>query len=104
MASVTLMVGGRRYELACRDGEEAHLQSLAVLVDAKAADAARALGPTNEARQLLFAALLLADDLADAREAPAADDPTEGLAEALETLAARVEKIAETLEKGADVA
>ena len=102
MASVTLTVSGRRYELACRDGEEKHLQSLAALVDARAADAARALGPTNEARQLLFAALLLADDLAEARRAPDAEDPTEGLAEALETLAARVEKMAETLEKDTD--
>ena len=99
MASVTLTVGGRRYELACRDGEEAHLRSLAATLDAKAADAARALGPTNEARQLLFAGLLLADDLAETRNTPAAEDMTEGLAEALEILAIRVEKIAETLEK-----
>jgi len=106
MAMVSLLVGGRRYELHCRDGEEPHLQRLAEQVDGKMASAGRALGTTNEARQLLLAALLLADDLL-ARPAPlpaepappAAEDATEGLAEALDQLAARVEKLAEALEE-----
>ena len=98
MASVELRVGGRRYELACRDGEEEHLAQLAQLVDAKATEAGRALGTTNEARQLLLAALLLADDLAEAPR-PNGRESTDGLAEALETLATRVETLADTLEK-----
>lgn len=105
MALVTLVVGGRRYELACRDGEEAHLQRLAALVDARIGQTGRSLGATNEARQLLLAALVLADDLIerDARPAPPlADDPTEGLAEALDTLATRVEKLADALEMSAE--
>lgn len=99
MAQVTLRVGGRRYDLACRDGDEAHLEALATAVDARVADAGRALGTTNEGRQLLMAALLLADDLAELR-AGAPDDPTEGLAEALETLAGRLESLAARLENG----
>ena len=98
MASVELRVGGRRYELACRDGEEAHLQRLAAIIDAKATDAGRGLGTTNEARQLLMAALLLADDLVEAR-ATGGGESTDGLAEALETLAARVETLTDALEK-----
>jgi cell division protein ZapA len=109
MAMVALQVGGRRYELLCRDGEEAHIERLAAQVDERMGSAGRALGSTNEARQLLMAALTLADDLLESRAAPpppapapaVADDadPTEGLAEALDQLAARVEKLAETLEE-----
>lgn len=99
MASVTLRIGGRRYELACRDGEEAHLERLAAIVDAKAVAAGRGLGTTNEARQLLLIALLLADDLVETRRG--SGESTDGLAEALVTLAARIETLAETLEKDA---
>lgn len=106
MAVVTLLVGGRRHELACRDGDEAHLTRMAAILDEKAAQAGGALGTPNEARQLLMAGLLLADELDERRAAsPApiapepADDPTEGLAEALETLAERVEWFADALEK-----
>ena len=31
MASVDIEVAGRRYNVACRDGEEEHLQSVAAL-------------------------------------------------------------------------
>lgn len=67
MAKVDLMIGGHAYTVACRDGEEARLAELASLVDGKAQDARRALGGVSEARQLLFAALLLADDLDETR-------------------------------------
>jgi cell division protein ZapA len=104
MALVTLQVGGRRYELHCRDGEEAHLERLAAQVDGKMARAGRALGSTNEARQLLLAALLLADDLlerppAAADPSPPTEDATEGLADALDLLPARVEKLGKMLEE-----
>ena len=62
MANIDVEVGGRRYDVACRDGEEEHLRSVAAIVDRKAQDAAAALGSLSETRQLLFAALLLADE------------------------------------------
>jgi cell division protein ZapA len=99
MAQVTLSVGGRRYELACRDGEEARLEELAAMVDAKASDAARAVGSANEPRQLLLAALLLADELSEVR-AGAPDPERAATATALATLAERVEALAERLENG----
>jgi cell division protein ZapA len=98
MAQVTLSVGGRRYELACRDGEEAHLSALARVVDAKAHDAGQVVGVTNEARQLLLAALLLADELSDLR-AGAPDPAGAALAGTIEQLAERIEKLAQHLEK-----
>jgi cell division protein ZapA len=102
MASVELEVGGRKYTMACRDGEEAHLRSVAAVVDRKAREAASALGSLGEARQLLFASLLLADELAEQRgggtgaSATAAADPN--VAELLEDMADRVEMLADRLE------
>lgn len=105
MAEVDLEIAGRHYSLACRDGEEAHLAALAAVVDAKAQDASRTMGGLSEARQLLFAALLLADELADARKTPAATPSTESpaepaLATALERLAERMEALAARVEAG----
>ncbi|MEO7178449.1 MAG: cell division protein ZapA [Allosphingosinicella sp.] len=107
MASVEVEIAQRKYSVACRDGEEAHLRSVAAIVDAKAHDAAAALGSLSEARQLLFASLLLADELKEHRSgqppAPKAEaaeiDPA--LVEALERLAGRVESLADQLERSA---
>ena len=106
MAQVDVEIAGRRYDVACRDGEEAHLRSLAAIVDKRATDAAGAVGALTETRQLLFAALLLADDLKDARAGAGLPDPTPPppdttVAAALERLAARLENLAESLESDA---
>jgi cell division protein ZapA len=82
--------------VACRDGEEETLKAAARLVDAKSREALAGLGTLSEARQLLFAGLLLADQLIDQKPeaaAPAAPDPE---------LASRAERIAERLESLAD--
>jgi cell division protein ZapA len=104
MADVTIEIGGRRYDVTCRDGEEDQLRRLAGIVEEKAAQARAAVGGVTEVRQLLLASLLLADELSDLRAsradgaptAPAAPDPA--LAVALERLAARVESVADHLE------
>ena len=115
MANVDVEIASRRYSVACRDGEEAHLLSLAAIVDGKAQDAAGAVGNLSEVRQLLFAALLLADEVKERRDgnAPPAQSQSPGLAQAhppqpdprvaetLERLAARIERIARSLETGA---
>ena len=102
MANVEIEIASRSYSIACRDGEEAHLRSVAALVDRKARDAESAVGSMGEARQLLFASLLLADELKDAHAGiapPPAPDPA--VAEALERLAERLERLAERLESRA---
>ena len=106
MASVEVEIASRGYSVACRDGEEAHLRSLAAIVDRKARDAAAAVGSMGEARQLLFASLLLADELKEVRTssaaAPVSEPETSSLiAEALERLAERMEILAQRLESGA---
>lgn len=101
MAEVTLSVGGYHYQVACRDGEEAHLERLGAMVDAKAGEAQAAVGNASEARQLLLSALLFADEALEGKvPAPTAPgiDPAilEALADRVEAIAARVEKLAST--------
>lgn len=63
MADVRLTICGRQYDVNCADGQEAQLEKLAALVDEKA----RSVGGGTETRQLLYAALMLADDAFEAR-------------------------------------
>jgi len=102
MANVTLQIGGRSYTVACQDGQEAHIASLGQAIDGKL-DSLGSTARQNEPRALLFAALLLADEAfelknrAPAAAAPVADDGASA-APGLEALAARLEKLAESLE------
>ena len=88
MSEVTLRIGGKNYVVACADGQEAQLARLGNMIDRKFADMADNRAPT-EAQNLLFAALLLADELSEARDAMG-DDPA-ALANRLETLAEEAE-------------
>ncbi|MBK7163423.1 MAG: cell division protein ZapA [Sphingomonadales bacterium] len=107
MAEVRLSIAGREYIVTCRDGEEDRLIHLGQLVDAKAREAGGAAGGLNESRLLLFAALLLADQVQDSGGAPKpADTATAGIdndqalqmAQSLEKLAERIETFASGLE------
>ena len=64
-ALVDLTIAGRTYQVACREGEEENLRAAARLVDGKSREALSGLGTLSEARQFLFASLLLADQLID---------------------------------------
>ncbi len=63
MADVKLTIAGRPYDLHCADGQESQLLQLAAVVDEKA----REMPGGTEVRQLLFAALMLADDAQEAK-------------------------------------
>ncbi|MEO6359809.1 MAG: cell division protein ZapA [Sphingomicrobium sp.] len=101
MAEVELAIAGRTYRVACRDGEEPQLQAAATLVDGKSREALAGLGTLSEARQLLFASLLLADQLIEKRSA----DPSARLEDPrmpeVDALATRLERLATALEQGA---
>ena len=101
MAEVDLFIAGRSYRVACRDGEEDSLRKAASLVDAKSREALSGLGTLSEARQLLFASLLLADQLVDDGRTPAPVLPDPALAERAEKIADRLESLAEALEREA---
>jgi cell division protein ZapA len=106
VADVEIKVGGRRYPMYCRDGDEAHLARLAGLVDGKAEQARGASGNLSEINQLLFAAIFLADELDElkrrgpAAKPSAAAETDEPAARALESLALRLENLAQKLAPG----
>lgn len=108
MAEVRLNIVGREYIVTCRDGEEHRLLELGRMVDDKAREAGGSAGGLNESRQLLFAALLLADQVNDSgNSAPAVqanassiDEATAlKMAQSLQKLAERVESFASGLEQ-----
>ena len=105
MAEVDLVIAGRTYQVACRSGEEEALRSAAQLVDAKSREALSGLGTLSESRQLLFASLLLADQMLDGKSAsPApvpAPAPDPAIATRIAQLAERLEKLADALENQA---
>ena len=105
MSEVRLQVGGRPYTVSVADGQEESLRQLAEMVDAKIAGMGTNLSP-NEAKNLLFAAILLADELVESKKrlarveahSPEAGANTPELASKLESLAAALENAASTLE------
>ena len=68
MAQVTVLVNGRNYTLACEDGEEEHLTALATFIDSRVAELGRSVGQVGDARLMLMASLVVADELAVANE------------------------------------
>jgi cell division protein ZapA len=102
---IDLNIAGRSYQVACREGEEETLRAAARLVDGKSREALSGLGTLSEARQFLFASLLLADELIDKRPeaaaaaAPRVTDPA--LVERAEAVANRLEILAAQLENEA---
>jgi cell division protein ZapA len=99
MSNITLAIGGRKFTVACGPGEEAHIETLGRIIDAKI-EGMPGLGNQSEARCLLYAALLLADELHELRSAggAAAAGGDDGTAEALESLAEQLEALAWRLE------
>ena len=99
MSNVTLQIGGRSYIVACAAGEEAHVEQLGVLIDGKIRDLTTA--GHNEVRLLLFASLLLADELQELKSGkPIATSKDDGAqAAALEAIATRLENCATALER-----
>src|SRR5947207_14310103 len=69
MGQVSVPVNGRSYAITCDDGQEARIRRLAQYVDAKVGHFVASIGQVGEARLLLLAALVIADELADANEA-----------------------------------
>jgi cell division protein ZapA len=104
MAQVTITIRGRQYQVACEDGQEAHLTRLGRYLDERAADLLAASGSISEPLMLVMVGLVVADELADAAaeidslsENKGSGDDT-SLAAAIDAVAARVEEVAARLE------
>ena len=98
MSNVTLDIAGRKFTVACAEGEEAHIAMLGQTINGKLLDMPN-IANQSEARALLFAALLLADENHELKSggakpgkaAPDVAGPLETLAERLESLAGQLE-------------
>jgi cell division protein ZapA len=69
MGQVAVPVNGRSYAITCDDGQESRIRQLAQYVDAKVGAFVASVGQVGEARLLLLAALVIADELSDANDA-----------------------------------
>jgi cell division protein ZapA len=104
MAQVTIRINGYVYTVGCEDGQEPHLEQMAAEIEQRITSIKAIGGQSGEARLLMLAALLLADELHDTRKAAAAK-PVELPVEKtnpekhakLRRLAARAEEIAADL-------
>lgn len=74
MSTVTLTIGPKSYPIACADGEEAQIEALGAVIAEKYAQIGAARAPL-EAHNMLFAALFMADELAEARRQVATVSP-----------------------------
>jgi cell division protein ZapA len=105
MSNVVLSIGGRTFSVACADGEEQHIGTLGEVIDAKVQTLGDSAGQ-NEVRMLLYAALVLADELHEVSagsasapvQAPGVDPAHQPR---LERIAEALEKLAGDLERGA---
>ena len=95
MSNVTISIAARRYTIACAPGQEAHISALGASIDAKLAEMPN-LGAQSEARLLLYAALLLADEAHEAANPVARIE--EQVADSLERVATQLESLAAVLE------
>ena len=109
MAEVTLTINDRTYTVGCDDGQEAHLTNLANHLDQMVRDLSSQVGQVGEARLLVMASLMVADELAESYNriaeleqgaSPAAANGASeaSAAQALESCASRLEAIAARLE------
>jgi cell division protein ZapA len=113
MTQVNLQINGRDYLIACEDGEEKHLTFLAEYINNQVDGLVESVGQVGEARLLLMASLLVADELAEASQeldnlkaggAPEGDGQGDGhmvgqSASEMDRLSQRIEDIAARLEK-----
>lgn len=67
MGQVTVTLNGRAYRLSCGEGEEDRLLSLADHVRSKLDGLVEQFGQAGNDRLMLMAALLIADELWDAK-------------------------------------
>lgn len=115
MGQVAITINGRVYDIACDDGQEAHLSRLGLYLDQRVTELVESVGQIGDARLMVMASLLVADELADAYDelaevketqaetAPSGfteDDPqrTGAVQQSLERLALRIENVAARLE------
>jgi cell division protein ZapA len=99
MAQVLVTIDNRKYRLACNEGEEARLESLAGVIDEKIGELRASFGEIGDQRLVVMAALTIADSLAEARDAVAAERERADAATArAEAAASSINQLSERIE------
>ena len=103
MATIIVEINNRQYEMACEDGEEEHINSLAGTLDGNVRAMESKFGKIGDIRLVVMASLTVADQLVDAqKKMTTLKDEIEGLKESrttdLEISQANEDKIATMLE------
>ena len=107
MAIVNITINGRVYDIACDDADTDRIHDLGREVDDRAQTLLASVGTVSDPRLMVMVALMLADELAEARDglkgaSGAVNAAAEGdlrLARGVDLLARRIESIAERLER-----
>jgi cell division protein ZapA len=68
MAEINVEIGGRKYRMACEDGQEAHVRDLAARFATYVDDLHHEFGEAGDTRLTVMAALTVMDDLAVAQK------------------------------------
>ncbi len=105
MANVVVTIAGRPYTMQCPDGEEAHLQDLAKLLDVEVGRIRQSVGAIGDIRQLVMAGLMVADRLSEAtKKIEALEDQLNGLRESRNMFQARMQQQDENFAKALEIA
>lgn len=111
MAEVNISINGRKFGIACDDGQEQRVTDLANFVDSRLKEIAKAGAGANESHLLVLTSIVLADELFDLRDNAANSNraPLNGLqitrdeegtiVNAIDQMAGRIEAIAGNLQK-----
>ena len=89
MADIRVEINGGSYRLGCDDGQEARVLALGRFVDSYARPLAKKMNGATDSRLLLMTALVLADELLEAREAAGTTREPGSAAEGVAALADR---------------
>jgi cell division protein ZapA len=99
---VDVQINGRKYQIACDDGQEAHLSRLGTYVDNRVSELVAAVGQIGDARLLVMVSLLVADELSDSyaeiEVVRKADVGASALLSAEETLSTKIDNITNRIE------
>lgn len=68
MNHINVTINGRQYRMACEDGQEAHLNNLAEGLDARVSTLRGSFGEIGDARLTVMAAIMISDELLDAKQ------------------------------------
>lgn len=111
MAEVNISINGRKFGIACDDGQEQRVIDLANFVDSRLQEISKAGAGSNESHLLVLTSIVMADELFDMRDAAAngnqaqlgglqiTRDDEGTIVNAIDQMASRIDAIAGNLQK-----